>query len=243
MELIAFCCLVVGTALLANWVYQVWRKPSEIIGLFEDGFRKGPRETWGTYAPVFRGKSTNIMTPDLLAALAQVESNGNPIARTYWKFRWTTDVTRLFAPASSAAGMFQITQGTFDEAKMFCVRDGRAVRVGVDVDADCGVTMYSRLLPAHAIEMTAARLHWHAENLLRRHRVRSATLRDKQNLATVIHLCGLAKGERFVRSNLRLTRIGRCGDHDPAAYVRRVAKLQREFRRLDRHDEHLAQGD
>jgi len=33
---------------------------------------------------VFREYSTAAITPELLAALAQVEGAGNPLARTYW---------------------------------------------------------------------------------------------------------------------------------------------------------------
>ena len=29
------------------------------------------------------------MTPELLAALAQVEGSGNPVARTYWRWSWS----------------------------------------------------------------------------------------------------------------------------------------------------------
>jgi len=35
--------------------------------------------------PLFNEYSTATITPDLLAALAQVESAGNPVARTYWR--------------------------------------------------------------------------------------------------------------------------------------------------------------
>ena len=47
---------------------------------------KSPPETWSEYASLFEKYSTDIMTPELLAALAQVEGSGNPIVRTYW--RW-----------------------------------------------------------------------------------------------------------------------------------------------------------
>lgn len=232
---------VTAVAIASNWIYQVWRKPSELIGVFDNHFHKHPEKTWESYRPAFRAKATYIVTPDLLAALAQAETNGNPVARTYWKFRWTTDIKNMFAPASSAVGMFQITEGTFKEARQFCIRDGRAVRTSEN--ESCRSSAFSRLLPAHAIEMTSARLHWHVENLMRRHGVRKASLRDKQNLATIIHLCGLGKGERLVRAQMRLTRIGRCGDHDPVAYVRRVSKLQREFQKLAAREAYIAQGD
>jgi hypothetical protein len=45
------------------------------------------------------------MTPDLLAALAQVEGSGNPVVRTYWRFSLTNEPFENFRPASSAVGM------------------------------------------------------------------------------------------------------------------------------------------
>ena len=61
--------------------------------------------------------------PELLAALAQVESSGNPVARTYWRWRFSWNPFELYGPASSTIGMFQITDGTFAEARPFCIRD------------------------------------------------------------------------------------------------------------------------
>ena len=241
IELAMFLTIVGAVVLTANWVYQVWHKPSELIGVFDDHFHKAPTETWRAYGQVFRKKSTDIMTPDLLAALAQAESNGNPVARTYWKFRWTTDVAKVFSPASSAVGMFQITKGTFQEARRFCIRGGRAFRS--DERGGCDEDIYSRLIPSHAIEMTSARLHWNTERILRRYGLGRASLRDKQNVATVIHLCGLGKAERLARAKLRLSRIGECGDHNAGSYVRRVGRLQREFQMLAQNDALLARGD
>ena len=57
------------------------------------------------------------MTPELLAALAQVEGAGNPVARTYWRWRLSWNPLELYRPASSAVGMYQITDATFQEAK------------------------------------------------------------------------------------------------------------------------------
>jgi hypothetical protein len=241
MELAIFFISFGGCVVVGNWIYQVWEKPSELVGVLDDHFHKKPEETWRSYGDSFTEKSTGIMEPAFLAALAQAESNGNPIVRTYWKLRWTTDLTRIFSPASSAVGMFQITEGTFNEARRFCVRDGRAFR---DSESDeCAGASYSRLLPGDAIEMTSARLHWETERLLRKHGVRRASLRDKQNMATVIHLCGIGKGDRLARARMKVSRIGKCGDHDPVAYVRRVSRLQREFQKFASRDALLARGD
>lgn len=213
-----------------NFVVQVVRKPTEIIGLLDQKFHKSIDETWNSYAGTFIEKSTPVMTPDLLAALAQAESNGNPIVRTYWKWRWTTDFDRLFAPASSAVGMFQITEGTFEEARKFCVREGRAYR-DEGFEGDClGNELYSRLIPSHAIEMTSARLHYLTEKMVSESK-RRARHQDKQNTAIVIHLCGAAKGRRFVREGFNPARLGRCGDHRVSQYIQRVRNLQASFKR------------
>jgi hypothetical protein len=57
-------------------------------------------------------------------------------------------------------------------------------------------------------------------------------LRQKQDLAAVIHLCGAGAGERYARRGLRLTPGHRCGDHDVRAYVAKVNAMRRAFVRL-----------
>jgi hypothetical protein len=64
-----------------------------------------PAETWRQYGALFREYSTHAITPELLAALAQVESDGNPVARTYWRWRLTWHPFAIYEPASSAVGM------------------------------------------------------------------------------------------------------------------------------------------
>ncbi|HXS79036.1 MAG TPA: lytic transglycosylase domain-containing protein, partial [Gammaproteobacteria bacterium] len=101
----------VALFLAVNWSYQVVRKPSELFFPISGQFYKGPPETWAAYGAVFERHSTAVMTPDLLAALAQVEGSGNPIVRTYWRFSLTSEPFEIFRPASSAVGMYQITDG------------------------------------------------------------------------------------------------------------------------------------
>ncbi len=228
------CIIVIATVLLAvNFAYQVLHKPTEIVGIFESRFQKTPSETWRTYGETFKAKATSIMTPDLLAALAQVESSGNPIVRTSWRWHWSSDVTKIFAPASSAVGIFQITEGTFREAKHFCVKDGQAYQDGPQGNFCLGSFSYSRLVPAHAIEMTSARLHLVAERLLHRsNRHARWALSDKQNIAIVTHLCGAAKAGELVHSGMRLSELGKCGDHNPVVYLHQIRRLQTQFRLL-----------
>ena len=70
---------------------------------------KTPAGTWRQYAPLFLKYSTGVITPELLAALAQVEASGNPVARTYWRWAWKPEPFDVYRPASSAVGMYQIT--------------------------------------------------------------------------------------------------------------------------------------
>ena len=76
---------MVAGCFAVNWIVQVARKPTELFFPVSGVLHKTPAETWRSYAPIFRKHSTAVMTPELLAALAQVEGAGNPVARTYWR--------------------------------------------------------------------------------------------------------------------------------------------------------------
>src|SRR2546428_6379314 len=88
-----------------NWLYQVARKPTELFFPVSGVLSKAPPETWRQYGPLFHLHSTSVITPDLLAALAQVEGAGNPVARTYWRLRLTLDPLPLVQPAARAGGI------------------------------------------------------------------------------------------------------------------------------------------
>lgn len=231
-----FICsvVIVATWAAANWVYQTVRKPSEMFFPVSDALAKSPSETWRTYGRLFGKHSTAVITPEFLAALAQVEGAGNPVARTYWRWRLTTDPFELYQPASSAVGMYQITDGTFREAKRYCIHDHVVVEDGPwdDVRSCWFNSLYSRVVPSHAIELTAALLDRKVARALERRRIAAATLQQKQNLAAVIHLCGAGAGDAYAASGFRLTAGRRCGDHDVSAYLAQVNGLQRRFARL-----------
>ena len=57
--------------------------------------------------------------------------------------------------------MFQLTDGTFVEARKYCIRDHAVVGEGAwhDLGACWFNGFYTRTLPSHAIELTAAYLH------------------------------------------------------------------------------------
>jgi hypothetical protein len=225
---------LIALAFAVNWTYQAARKPAELFFPVSGALSKTPQETWRQYAPLFREHATAVITPDFLAALAQVEAAGNPVARTYWRWRLTTAPFEVYRPASSAVGMYQITDATYIDAKRYCIHDHAVVEDGRWYEwRSCWFnSLYLRVVPSHAVEMTSALLD-HRVNAALRHRASGAvTLEDKQNLAAVIHLCGAMTGERYIRRAFRLLPGQRCGDHDVARYLARVDAMKRLFARL-----------
>ena len=135
-----------------NWTYQVVRKPSELFFPVSGTLNKTPAETWRQYAPLFQKYSTSVMSPELLAALAQVEGSGNPVVRTYWRWSLNPKPFDLYRPASSAVGMYQITNGTFAEARRFCIKNHAVVEDGPwNTWNSCWFNgLYTRVVPSHA---------------------------------------------------------------------------------------------
>jgi hypothetical protein len=218
----------------ANALVQVVRKPTELFFPVSGVLSKTPAETWRSYAPIFRAHATSTITPEFLAALAQTEATGNPVARTYWRWRATPEPFEVYRPASSAVGMYQITDGTFAEGKRYCIRDHTVVEDGPWRDLrSCWFNgLYFRVVPSHAVELTSAYLDVKVAGILARQRVANATLRQKQDLAAIIHLCGAGAGEAYARRGFRLTEGQRCGDHDLRAYLERIDAMKRVFVRL-----------
>ncbi len=235
----AFRLLVGTTALLLlgsgiNWAYHAIHKPTEVFFPLDNTLDKRPFETWREYGPLFREHATVVITPELLAALAQVEGAGNPVARTYWRWHLTWNPLEWYRPASSAAGMYQMTDGTFQEAKRYCIHDHRVVQDGPwhDVNSCWFNSLYSRVLPSHAIELTAALLDHAVASAIGRRTVAKPTRQHKQDLAAVIHLCGIGAGRAYVAHGFRLLPRQRCGDHDARRYLDQVNGMKRQFARL-----------
>jgi hypothetical protein len=219
-----------------NGLYQVIRKPSELFFPVSGTLNKTPTETWRDYAPLFRRYSTDIVTPELLAALAQVEASGNPVARTYWRWSLTARPFEVYRPASSSVGMYQMTDGTFAEARRYCIRRHVVVEDGPwNAWGSCWFNgLYTRVIPSHAVELTAAYLDRSIAGILALHPTRSATLEPEQELAALIHLCGAGAGDSYVRHGMRLADGQRCGDHDAREYLSRVDQARRTFQALEK---------
>jgi hypothetical protein len=216
-----------------NFLYQVTRKPTESLGLVFAPAPRAPSETWSRYGASFRAHATDLVRPEFLAALAQAESQGDPLARTPWRWRWSWNPLALYAPASSAVGLYQMTDAAFAEGRRLCVHDHRLARVGPWHDpSTCWFTvLYTRTVPGHAIEMTAARLHDYLVQALGPARAGRIGVGPRERLAAVIHLCGPARGAAFVRRGFRTVAGERCGMHDLVGYLARVERFTRTFER------------
>ncbi len=228
------CAVALWFAL--NWTYQVVRKPSELFFPVSGTLNKTPAETWRQYGPLFEHYSTDVISPELLAALAQVEGSGNPVARTYWRWSLSPRPFDVYRPASSAVGMYQITDGTFAEARRYCIRRHRVVEDGPWDDwKSCWFNwLYTRVIPSHAVELTSAYLDRSVANALERQPTPYATPEHKQELAALIHLCGAGSGDVYARRGMRLAPGQRCGDHDARDYLARVDGARRTFAALAR---------
>jgi hypothetical protein len=217
-----------------NWIYQVARKPAELFFPVSGTLNKAPLETWRQYGPIFREHATQSIGPELLAALAQVEAAGNPVARTYWRWHLTAEPFEVYRPASSAVGMYQITDSTFAEARRYCIRDHAVVEDGPwNAWRSCWFnSLYLRTVPSHAAEMTSAYLDRRVAAIVGRLKLAHATPAQKEDLAAAIHLCGAAAGEAYAARAFRPA--GRkCGEHDLQAYLGRVNAMKRVFAGLN----------
>ena len=230
----AVAVALLALAFAVNWIYQVVRKPAELFFPVSGVLAKTPTETWRQYEPIFRAHATPVMTPEFLAALAQVEGAGNPVARTQWRWRMTSHPAEIYRPASSAVGMYQITDATFADAKRYCIHDHAVAQDGPwqDLGSCWFNSLYLRVVPTHAVEMTSALLDRRAAEVLERHRIRQATRQQKQDLAAIIHLCGGAVGDAYAKRQFRLAAGQRCGDQDVRAYLSQVNAMKRVFLQL-----------
>jgi hypothetical protein len=223
--------ILLAVAALLNLAYQMIRKPTELFVLVGNTLDKEPAETWRQYGPLFRKHSTATITPELLAALAQVESSGNPVARTYWRWRLSLNPLAIYRPASSAVGLYQMLDAAYADAARFCVRGNAVTETG------CGFTgFYTRAIPSHAIELASVYLDRNVADVLARASEVKASAQQKQDLAAFIHLCGAGPATAYARRHFQMIADERCGDHLVASYVSRVNAMKRQFQRLAADD-------
>lgn len=217
--------IIIATVLAANFLVQVARKPTEALG-FVFSQKKTMYDTWSSYKNEFLSSETDLIPAEFLAAVAQVESAGDPVAQPKWVLRFTTDILNIYSPASSAVGLMQITEGNYHEAKTLCIKQKKVSR-------DCWLNkVYARVLPSHSIEMASAYMHQTVTQLLGDKRAHQILRDNIYKLAAVIHLCGKQKAYEYVQSNFKLNSFSRCGSHSVSNYIRKVFAYKTQFARF-----------
>jgi hypothetical protein len=218
--------IVLASFMLTNLIYHVIHKPTELFFFVGHKLDKEPAETWRQYGPLFRAYSTHSIPPELLAALAQVESSGNPVDRTYWRWQFSFNPLAIYQPASSAVGLFQMTDPAYSEVARFCIRANTVE------DTDCGPGLYIRAIPSHAVELASLYLDRNVAAVLNRAGGVVANPQQKQDLAAFIHLCGGGPATAYARRHFQMIAGERCGDHLVAAYIFKVNAMKRQFLHL-----------
>jgi hypothetical protein len=223
--------LAAAVLLAANAVYQIARKPTELLALVAPSSRKLPHRTWAEYGPLFEAYATTVVDAPLLAALAQVESGGDPLASPAWRWRWRSNPLEVYAPPSSAVGLLQITRGNLEDARRLCLES--AARAAERPRRGCGTFgAYFRVVPSHAVELTAGWLDASVTAAVLRARRRQASPEALRQLAAVIHLCGRERGVAFAQRGFWVLPGERCGQHDLALYLARVGAQRSAFVRI-----------
>ncbi|MCB0348754.1 MAG: hypothetical protein KDD37_07955 [Bdellovibrionales bacterium] len=229
--------LIAGLALgilALNIILGVIRKPAHLLNPISKLFYKVPSQTWNSYKDVFSSYETDILDAHFLAALAQTESSGNPIATAYWQFSFKQDILSIFQPASSSIGLYQMTYDTFEDAKRFCFLNGE-VRAD-DNRANLKICWKNnfrfRFLVSDSVSLTSARLHYYTQKVLKKYKGAVSKLKQQQ-LAAIIQLCGPNRASSFIRNGFSVKSMGLCGSHSVPAYVARVFKYKKIFESID----------
>jgi hypothetical protein len=133
--------------------------------------------------------------------------------------------------------MYQITDGTFAEARHYCIHHHTLTREGPWNDwHSCWFNgLYVRVVPADAVELTAAYLDLKVTGILAELPHAAPTPLERQHLAAVVHLCGAGAAALYARRGFRFVVGQRCGDHDPREYLRRIDQMRVQFVRIAAH--------
>lgn len=238
LHIAVLLALAVSITFTVNTVHWILRKPTELLAPISQVMVKSPEETWRAYGARFQQYSTETVSPSLLAALAQVESSGNPAAHTYW--RWNlkaSDWFGLYRPASSSIGMYQMTDPAFQDARSYCIRNHKVV-AEISLDKCSHDPVLARISPAESIELTAIYLDRKIVAALEEEGGPKPSATKLLTLGAIIHLCGLGPAENFIARGFTLEPEERCGDHDPADYLAQVLAFAKQFDAVERRFEH-----
>lgn len=226
---LGFLAIAIFLLAIFNFSYQLYKKPTEFFSLLSLTESKTLFETWAKYKPYFKKNSTPLIPAPFLAALAQAESGGNPLASPEWTLRVNGSLMPSYEPASTSVGLYQFTWPTFEQARKFCIQNNQVFAASFTTHfGRCWWSQfYSRVWPSHSIEVASAYLHKGIQNILKDHR--QVSLKNRLRLASVLHLCGEGVAQKFYRSHFSLKIQPRCGDHDLRSYIQRIESFYRQL--------------
>lgn len=227
------------TALLLvgiNVIVQVILKPMEILRLLSWSKPKGYQQTWNAYGGSFQSFATPEIPAELLAAITQAESGGDPLSGPAWSFQVTDKLSKIYSPASSSFGLLQMTEGTFDEAKNLCYVDGRVLpRTQIANYNFCWIhDFYLRAWPSHSIKLAALKLNYDLAEI--QNEIKPKKLNQTQNsqAAAISHLCGVKRAIQVARRGFRFNQEPACGSHSIPHYISRILSYERQFKQISK---------
>lgn len=223
-----FLLLALGVSYFS---YHLYQHPSLIFYPASGLFYKSSKEIWNTYGEQFIEYSSPKLDPLFLAALSQVESNGNPLALTYWRLSMHWNPFLWYRPASTATGILQVTAPTWKQMKRFCIVGGRLIEN--KKDGNCYANRFRfRIFAGHSIHLVAAWFRHHLRN-------KQFTPKQARMYLSTLHLCGPGKAIRIRKNGFNASRLGYCGSHKLIRYIGKVEKsyqrMQKTSRNLDSH--------
>ncbi len=222
IRIVVIAATILAVFSAANLIYQVARKPTEMFFPASGTLNKMPLETWRQYAPLFREYSTAAITPELLAALAQVESAGKHLLAV------ASDLGSL---RDLPASIEQCRHVPDDQPNL---RRDQALLHPPSYRRERRLFMERTLSTGCAqprVEPTPVYLDRNVTQIVA-HRRPASTPQQKEELAAIIHLCGAGSARVFARRGFSLTAGERCGDHDVAAYLAQISVMKQEFQRF-----------
>ena len=234
-------CITITIVLLCipgiNLIYQTITTPSHIFKWIPLSFKKTPKQTWQSYNRIFKKYSTPLVSKYFLAALAQIESSGDPLASSYWKLRITPKIRNIYSPASSAAGLFQITNHTFKESKKFCITKNKIItKSKFKKHPSCYLnSFFSRFIPSHSTQMVSARLHYYLNNFISKYKKHLNNTQSIEKLSSVIHLCGINRARNFIKKKMHFSKMPKCGDHNAYIFYKKLNKYKKYFIRISQN--------
>ncbi|MCY4381444.1 MAG: hypothetical protein OXC40_07760, partial [Proteobacteria bacterium] len=184
-------------------------------------------QTWQAYQHLFTRFQTKHLTPYFLASLASELSQGRQWTQVSWQLTISYQPWNLIQRVSSEFGLLQMSDQSFQHAKHYCLRRHQPVTIKKWYQlGGCPLnSMKTRASASHSLELAAARLQYFINHQVRLKNI-PYSQQNIKDLAAIRHLCGATYGERFIKSQFRLTNIHSCRDRVVADFLKSLATTE-----------------